>query len=353
MQRTDDLSWLTSLFWSFVPYHVLRVALSSNALEEIATRGPVTPEKLSQSMGWKLRPTDRFLGTLEALRLVVRTTEGFNVSEDARRWLIKSSSSYVGGYIARLSILESAYHQLETTLKTDRPDHLLEQLTKRAFGLSDEVDHRQIMEFGAVLNATSMPIAEAFFNEITVPSNDTVLDVGAGTGVFAKALLDRGHVGSIHFLDTPSVCKTVKPTLMQYEGRIIWTPANWHDWNPQSVYDTIFIHHALHEDVFADGEELLHKCMNALRKGGTLCIIGLFRCGPSDENPLAGYFAMNLLLENGGDNTSLEWIRSVTNVGLIEESSGARSSWWQKSLGGKEGLKSYNCSIGDCRALLD
>ena len=315
-----------------MPYHVLRVALSSKALEEIAAQGPVTPEALSLSMGWKLRPTDRFLCALEALRLVVKTKAGFNLSEQARRWLTRNSSSYVGGYLDRLSVLEAGYHQLEMTLKTDLPDHLLEQLTKRAFGLSDEADPQQIMEFGTVLNATSMPVAEAFFNEITVPSDDTVLDVGAGTGVFAKALLDRGHVGSIHFLDTPSVCETVKPTLIQYEGRIIWTPANWHNWNPQSVYDTIFMHHALHEDVFADGEQLLHKCMNALRKGGMLCIIGLFDCGPSDENPLARYFAMNLLLENGGDNTSLEWIRSITSLGQIEESlvralPGGRSLW--------------------------
>lgn len=327
----NELSDILALFWGFVPYHVVRVAVQEGLFEFLAQRGSVPNRALAEEMGWKERPTKMLIGILESLELVHKSETGNTITEKGRKWFLRESPLYIGDYFYYTSMIEDAYRNLKDHLMSDLPDPVLESIIRRSFGLTPDGTIHDVLRFGEILTATSIPIAEDFFRLIDIPRDAAVLDVGAGTGTFTRCLLDLGHEGSIDFLDTPLVCGAVKPSFKDNADRIDWLAVNWSDWTPSKTYDAIFLHHVLHEEPQANAEQLFSKCVAALNPEGRLYVIGLIE-PDRDTNSLARYFGMNILLEIGGDNTETEWLRSVaTRFGLIEVGvhalSGGRTLW--------------------------
>lgn len=314
----DELSRVTSLLWGFIPFHAARFAVNSGLLELLADRGHVHCDVIASCMRWRLRPTQLLLDILEAVGLVDVSALGVSATAFARRWLVKEGQLYVGAYFDRLSLLEEAYGALEARLATDSPYPPLEAETLQAFGLGNGSSGDCVQAFCDVLEATSTPVAEAFLELANIPENASVLDVGAGTGVFTRLLLCRGHKGMVEFLDTPSVCERARHALAPYAARIAWAATNWNDWQPGRYYDTIFLHHVLHEERKTSARRLLLKCADALAPGGHLYVIGMFATD-TDKNALASLFSMNIMLEVGGDNTTLSWLRAVADEAPLKE----------------------------------
>ena len=338
MRDRDELTCVTSLFWNFIPYHALRVAISAGLFDELERQDEISSSELADRMGWKLRPAERLFEILEIIGLTRKTAGGITLSDQSRHWLVKASPTYIGSYLKRTSLLEDAYQNLEHCLRTDMPDVPLQAATQKAFGLSADANLGDIIEFGEILSATSTPVAKSFFEIATIPATASVLDVGAGTGIFTKMLLDQGHIGSVHFLDTPLVCDVVRPLLAEYESKISWLPVDWNHWRHSQSHDVIFLHHALHEEKVVDAERLFSECARSLNRNGIMYVIGIFEAGIEDKNNLAQYFGMNIVLETGGDNTSLEGLRSLARRLSLQECMlkplpGGRTLWAARQSG--------------------
>jgi len=158
-----DLAGITSLCWSFVPFHVVRAAFQSGLFDKLAQHGEMNSRQLADRQGWQLRPMERLLDILEYLGLIYRSGNSVGATEAARPWLVRARPSCIGDYFERAALLEAAYHQLELHLSNDRPDLALESATRKSFGLSADATVQDVLRFGNVLNATSIPVAEAFF----------------------------------------------------------------------------------------------------------------------------------------------------------------------------------------------
>lgn len=327
----DELSQITSLLWSFVPFHVVRVAAQSGLFELLAHEPTVTIDTVAGRMGWAPRPTRLFVDVLAALGLATSNHDGVALTDRGRQWFAKEGTLYVGQYFERLSLLEAAYRSLERQLETDCPYPPLEATTQRAFGLIRGGTVDDVHAFFDVLDATSTPIATSFLSVAELPSDAAVLDVGGGMGVFTRLLLERGHKGPIAFLDTPLVCMVARHALGKHAERIHWITSNWHDWQPVRRYDVIILSHVLHEERQDAARRLLLKCAGALAPSGLVYVIGLF-AHDDNMNALERLFSLNIMLEVGGDNIEVGWLRAVAKEASLKEHAvhrlpGGRTLW--------------------------
>lgn len=328
----DDLEAITELLWSFVPYHALRVAIETGLFDVIAELPHASVESIATRMGWKVRPTERLLAVLAGLALIERSDDSaYTNLAKVRRYFLRSSGQYLGSYTERLRLLEAAYQNLESHLKTDFPDPALNEQTKRAFGLSPNATANDVAGFGEVLEATSKSVALQFAKVARINNEARILDIGAGSAVFARCLIENGHQGLVDILDTPLVCEHASQKLRSAHPQITCIPGDWNKWQPSKKYDAVFLHHTLHEERLPEAEKLLDRAVRSLDAAGSVYVLGIFEL-PGRPSRLARFFGLNLLLENGGDNTSLNWLREqAKRHGLVEQQvaglPGGRSFW--------------------------
>ena len=97
---------------------------------------------------------------------------------------------------------------------------------------------------------------------------------------------------------------------------------------PNGQFDVVVLSNALHEEKGDIAKKLFHKSIDLVAQDGLLMVIGFLDI----NDPIASIFSMNLQVELGSDNTTLDWIREEIKETSIREKqivrlSGGKSLW--------------------------
>jgi len=300
--------------WGYAPPLILEAALDCR-LFDLLDQAPQTVSELAAQSGASTRGLTAILNALVGLEFLVKKGERYALNPESAAFLVSTKPAYHGGFFRHVirQVLPQ-WLKLTETLRTGRPavaanhqgegQQFFAEFVEGLFPLSYQAD-QVLGEHLGVHKATS-PVS--------------VLDIGAGSGVWGIALAHQSPLVTVHAVDWPVVLK-VTHKLARRHGvgeRLRTVAGDLLEADFGAGHQVATIGHILHSEGRERSRQLLRKTFAALAPGGTIAISEFMpnddRRGPS--MPLI--FAVNMLIhtEEGDTFTFAEMADWLVEAGF-------------------------------------
>jgi 2-polyprenyl-3-methyl-5-hydroxy-6-metoxy-1,4-benzoquinol methylase len=253
------------------------------------------------------------LNALVGLGFLAKRGERYALTPESATFLVSSKPGYCGGFLRHLTrqVLPNWLH-LNESVATGRP----------AVAGNDQAEGQQFFaEFVEGLFPLSYRAAQAVGEHLKIPratSPVSVLDIGAGSGVWGIALAHQSAQVKIRAVDWPDVLKVTADVARRHGvGERLQTVAGdllKADFG--TGHQVATIGHILHSEGRDRSRQLLHKTFAALSPGGTVVISEFVPNEQRTAPPTPLIFAVNMLVhsEEGDTFTFREmsgWLREA------------------------------------------
>ena len=299
---------LMQTVWSFMQPLALDAAIQNHVFD-VLDAGPKTLEEVSHATGASLRGLAAVMNLLVGIQFLAKTTDGrYSLTPESSAFLVTTKPGYHGGFV----------HQIVSGLITDFLP--LSEIVRTGKPVESHVDSPHAAGFFEELVGNILPIAypgarvvaEALGVSRAVQPV-SVLDIGAGSGVWGIALAQASPHVRVTAVDLPGVLPVTRKIAQQFgvAGQFTCAGKDIFQDDLGSGYSVATLGHILHMASPDRNRFLLKNIFRALAPGGTL-VIGEFivnedRTGPVE--PLA--FAVNMLVHTEQGNAyTLGEIRS-------------------------------------------
>lgn len=273
---------------------LITAAAVETGLFEALADGPRTAAAVAAELGLDGRAVDIVLGALEPAGLTARAAGGFRLTERAHRTLADPlSPEYAAGGLPHWLELMTAFARLSQALREGVP------VGERAAG---ERSPESMARFMAAMASRDRDQVRRTVDLVLErrPGARTVLDLGGGPGVYARAFLDAG-VERVTLFDREDALSHVREAygvggadgVEAVGGDFLADPL------PAGPYDAVLLSNITHIYPASTNAALLAKVHGVVAPGGVVAI-GDFVRGRSTR---AARFAVVMLVRSGGGDT--------------------------------------------------
>jgi SAM-dependent methyltransferase len=298
--------------WGYAPPLILEAALNYR-LFDLLDQAPQTVRELASRSGASVRGLTAILNALVGLEFLAKRGDRYALTPESEAFLVSTNPAYHGGFFRHVmrQILPNWLHLMEA-VRDGRP---VVAANQQANG------QKFFAEFVEGLFPMSYKAAQVLGEYLGIPrakSPTSVLDIGAGSGVWGIALAHQSPHVTVRAVDWPAVLKvTTKLARRHGVGNRLRTVAGdllKADFGTGHRVATIG--HILHSEGPDRSRQLLRKTFRALAPGGTIAISEFVpnddRTGP--PGPLI--FAVNMLLHTEAGDTftfteMADWLREA------------------------------------------
>ena len=157
-----------------------------------------------------------------------------------------------------------------------------------------------VSRLGRMLSGPAQTIAAALADRGPPPR--TILDVGAGSGIWSLSMAQRHPDAHVTGLDLPGVLDDFRATAatMDLQARTDTIGADYHDVDlPPARFDRIVIANVLHLERAEDAARALRRIAPALTQNGELVIIDAMSDGSRATDDHVAAYALHLALRTG------------------------------------------------------
>jgi SAM-dependent methyltransferase len=315
-RRALDLDGLQELLWSFAAHRVLTVSGRVGILVAL-TSEPLTADELAQRLGLDPLATGKVVRALNALGVV---------EPDGDRYRVASAlgDSFATGRDDLTPFLEHSHDLYERWGKSLEPWLRGEQWTSKPRSSAG------VARFGAAMQAMAARIGRAVLEALDVDSVGRMLDVGGGTGTYARVFCDHNPNLRAVVLDTPEVAAIGRATFTgtDLEERIEFVGGNYLDADYGRGFDLVLIANVLHQELPDTAAELVRRAAGALAEHGRVAVVDFAIDDLHRESSVGALFAINM--RSFGDTYNEPTIRSwMEDVGLTDvERTAVGSTRW-------------------------
>jgi len=312
---------ILQMAWGFAPPLILETALNFGIFDAV-DQGPKTVEELAQSADTSVRGMRAILNALVGLAFLTCHEGLYRPTHESATFLVSARPSYYGTYFTHMTRqLLPRWMRLAESVKSGAP----------VLNVSDEnVGQKFFSEFVESLFPLSYRAAKLVGEYLGVPAASgrvSVLDVGAGSGVWGIALAHLSPQVRIHAVDWPAVLEVTRKVALRQgvAGRLTTVPGDLLEADFGRSHQIAMIGHIIHSEGPERSRKLLGRIFNALAPGGTIVISEFM---PNEERsgpPNALIFAVNMLVHTEhGDTFTFkeisEWLRDLgfVNPRLLE-----------------------------------
>jgi ubiquinone/menaquinone biosynthesis C-methylase UbiE len=241
------------------------------------------------------RATDRLLNALTGLGFVKKIHGKFYNSESASKYLVKNKPDF----------MSSLYHSIELwnnwgSLKDAVIQGKRVQKNKSSSGwLSSFIE---AMHYRAKKEASIISMM------LDLSNTKKMLDVGAGSGAFSMAFIEKHPSISALLFDLPDVIELTKNYVDSFhlKENISFIEGNYLDDDFGDGYDLILLSAIVHINSFDENARLIKKCCESLNCGGQI-VIKDWVMNESRTEPAAGaLFSLNMLVSTDSGDTFTE-----------------------------------------------
>lgn len=334
---SDELGELLTTLWAFAPGRALHVAVDAGFFRHLdGSRGAALEVKeLAHRIGWGHRSTSVVAQLFAKLGLVTVKGEAVSLTTSGRKFLSPASEKNLLPYLDRCRQLEVAYDHLSAVLVRDKPNAMMVRETKAAFG----TNRKATQAFVKTMHASALEFAEVLSIELIklLPPNLPwrFLDVGCGQATLSCLMHDTFSKSRFRAFDLSGVSEWAE-AYVEKRKKEAWITVDTADWNRwswnEAEYDVVLLSQVLHESSQADANALFGNAADALADDGLLVVVMVGDGTTAAGDLLHSIFALNILLETGGENPSIAWLEPrAKRQGLVtvclKPLPGGRSVW--------------------------
>jgi ubiquinone/menaquinone biosynthesis C-methylase UbiE len=280
------------IIWTFLPPLAMDAAIQ-NRVFDVLDSGPKTLEEVSRETGASARGLAAIMDLLVGAQFLARTADGrYALTPESSAFLVSTKPAYHGGFVHHLISMASDFLPLPEIVRTGKP-------TASHLGSPDAEQFFE--ELVGQIMPVAYPGARAVAEALGLPRATkpvSVLDIGAGSGVWGIAMAQSSPQVHVTAVDLPGVLGVTRKIAQQFgvADRFECVGKDIFRDELGSGYLIATLGHILHMAGPDQNRFLLKNIFRALVPGGTL-VIGEFivneeRTGPLE--PLA--FAVNMLV---------------------------------------------------------
>jgi ubiquinone/menaquinone biosynthesis C-methylase UbiE len=303
---------IIQLAWGFAPPLILHAVTQLRLLDALEG-GPRTAPELAGLAGVSLRGATILLDALVGLQLLSKADARYTLTPESAAFLVSTQPRFHGPYLDHMCAqLIPQWLHLTEVARSGRP-------VARTNTETDGGAH--FARFVASLFPMGEPLASAVADHLGLTNQTapcSVLDVGAGSGVWGITLARRSPGVRIWAVDFPPVLEVTR-TLAQRHGvaeRLTTVAGDFLEADLGHHHDLATLGHILHSEGPERIRRLLARVAEALGPGGRIVITEFV---PNDERtgpPQPLIFAVNMLAntQSGGTYTQAElfnWLRDA------------------------------------------
>jgi 2-polyprenyl-3-methyl-5-hydroxy-6-metoxy-1,4-benzoquinol methylase len=302
--------------WGFAPPLILEAALNCRVFD-LLDQSPKTAEELAALTRTSIRGIRAILNALVGLEFLSCKSGKYRLVPESAAFLVSSKPAYYGTYFTHMTRqLLPRWMHLSECVRNGRPVSNFNQ---------EGPGQKFFSEFVESLFPLSYKAAKLVGEHLGIPratSRLTVLDVGAGSGVWGIALAHQSAHVRIHAVDWPAVLEVTRRVALRQgvADRLTTVGGDLLEVDLGKGHQVATIGHILHSEGPGRSQKLLSRVFNALAPGGTV-VIGEFmpnneRTGPSN----ALIFAVNMLVHTdlGDTFTFAEVSKWLHDAGFVK-----------------------------------
>jgi SAM-dependent methyltransferase len=303
---------LLQFAWGYAPLLIIHAAVRHRVFDCLEP-GPRSLARLTAETGTSARGLTAILNALVGLGLLARSGEDYALTPESATFLVSSRPGYRGAFFDHhVDQLLPQWQQLADVVRTGQPVARTNQ--SREGGA-------YFAQFVESLFPGSYPVARALGEHLGIPKATaplSVLDVGAGSGVWGIALAQQSPHVRIRAVDWPAVLEVTRKVAARHgvADRLTVAEGDMFEADFGQGHQVAVLGHILHSEGPDRCRRLLQKIFAALGPGGTLAIQEFV---PDDDRtgpPQPLIFAVNMLVntEAGSTYTFAElsaWLREA------------------------------------------
>jgi SAM-dependent methyltransferase len=287
------------LAWGYAPTFILEAALRHRVFD-LLDQSPQTIAQLSKAAGASERGLTALLDALVGLDLLAKKGNRYALTPESAAFLVSTKPAYFGPFFLHgVGQLIPHWQQLSEAVRTGLP--------VRAANQQDQGEEF-FAEFVESLFPLSYRAAKVLGEHLGIAKAAgpiSVLDLGAGSGVWGIALAQLSPHVSVRAVDWPKVLATTRRVADRHglTGRLHTAAGDLLEADFGTGHHVATIGHILHSEGRERSRKLLQRTFDALAPGGTIAISEFMpndrRTGP----PNALIFAVNMLVHTDAGDT--------------------------------------------------
>ena len=259
---------------------------------------PLPARVLAKHLGASVRGISDLADALCANGYLAREGDRVALTEISRKWLVRSSPSYIGNMLEHVNDLWPIWTKLEEAVRTGAaPGSNYQNWLK-------DKEHRRILE-RHILGLRDMArfTAPELTRAAPLPRRaHRLLDIGGGHGGYSIAFCEKYPSLSATVFDLQATSE-IGREIVEREGmseRVKFEVGDFLADDFGSDYDAALCFNIIHNFSEADNQKVLAKIARALKPGGMLVLWDMFKepAGARDIQPTL--MALHMLVASGG-----------------------------------------------------
>jgi ubiquinone/menaquinone biosynthesis C-methylase UbiE len=283
---------LMQIAWGYAPPLIIEASVR-HGIFDLLDGGPRTIPQIAQETGASVRGLTALLNGLVSLQLLSRKGGRYGLTAESAEFLVSTKPSYHGVFFRHISDqLMPAWLQLPEVVRTGQPARQIDTANESA---------EFFAKFVESIFPLSFPAASAFGQHLKIArlkQPSSVLDIGAGSGVWGIALAKQSPQVRITAVDWPQVLEVTRRVATRHGvgDRLTTSAGDLAEAEFGSGHQIATVGHILHSEGAGRSRRLIRKIFDALAPGGVIAIQEFL---PNDERtgpPTALIFALNMLV---------------------------------------------------------
>lgn len=258
------------------------------------------------------RATAMLLDALTAMKLLVKSDNGYRCTPFAAETLSKRSAGYMGHIIMHHHHLMSSWANLPQAVRTGKPLH-------GGVSHSDDATVRESFLMG-MFNLASQ-LAPRIAQNLDLEGKRRLLDLGGGPGTYAIHFCRQHPQLTAVVYDLPTTREFAERTIASFDlsDRVTFVPGDFDLDSVPTGFDIAWLSHILHGEGPQGCATILRKGVDALEPGGMLLVQEFILDDPKDGPLFPALFSMNMLLntDSGQAYSKQELTGMMAAAGLI------------------------------------
>ncbi|GKW05241.1 O-methyltransferase [Pectobacterium carotovorum subsp. carotovorum] len=299
---------------------VISVSLELGLFESLAIK-PLSLHELSTQLGLDSDVTEALTATLGGASLIQNNTDSFALTPVSRSYLLRDSPFYWGPMISWFKEVQPTHDSLIEILRQRKPATMGDGVPLTTGWEENSMSAERARTITSAMHSHSLASALGLAQQLTLPENCQVLDLGGGSACFSIALAAKNKSVAFTVADLPIVCEVTQGYINHFsmQKRIKTHALDMFKQQWPVGYDVIFAANVFHDWDKAQCQFLLQNARQSLKKGGEILIYEML----IDENqagPLtAGLFSVTMLhITKGKQFRASELAAMLTEAGFSE-----------------------------------